>query len=110
MEMKAAHVLEGLQAGHAREVPVLTDELVARRSEAAEARQAAEAQRQREGALRWQAATLKGERDQALGELQTWAGSGWLRRLMGQPRLGVDETSGVSEPSGNVVVVPGDSA
>ncbi len=56
-------------------------------------RQTAERQQQREAALRWQTATMKGERDHALTELKTWSGSSWLQRLIGRPRL-----PAVSEP------------
>ena len=80
-------VIARLTEAHQREVRVLTEELVARRGEASEARAAAEAQRQREAALRWQTAVMKGERDLALTELMSWSGAGWFRRMLGRPRI-----------------------
>ena len=76
-----------LKAGHSREVSSLQEELTARRGEASEMRQTAERQQQREAALRWQTATMKGERDQALAELVSWSGAGWFRRMLGRPRI-----------------------
>jgi TolA-binding protein len=76
-----------LKDSHRREVTNLQDELTARRGEASEMRQAAERQQQREAALRWQTATMKGERDSAITELRIWSGSSWYQRLMSRPRL-----------------------
>ena len=95
-----------LQVAHSREIEGLREELVARRGEASEARAAAEAQRQREAALRWQTAAMKGERDQALAELVSWSGAGWLRRMLSKPRIPEAQDPGKAEDLYLLEVLP----
>lgn len=83
------HRLESLlgqqSQDHRAQREELLTELRARRTEAQEARAAAERQRQREAALRWQAGELRAQRDQSVALLQEWRQAGALKRLFSRP-------------------------